>query len=1070
MKNPLLLILLCCCLFFEVQSQSDAKTQTPTSSEINSSIIKGFKFRNICAGKTGGRITKVIVDPKKRSRRFAAVASGNIWRTLNAGTTWEPVFENYGAYAVGTIVFDLNDSNILWAGTGENNAQRSVGKGDGVYKSIDGGSSWKNMGLKTSAHIGKIVIDPRNSDVVYVAAQGNVWKDGDERGLYQTKDGGLNWERILHVAENTGISDIIYDPRNPDILLVSSYQRRRHVGKLVAGGPNGGIWKSTDAGENWQQLKNGLPGGDLGRIGLAMSPQKPNVVYALIAGTDDTKGFYRSENQGDIWKKMSDYMVIDAQYYMELFPDPHQFDKVYSVNVFTAYTEDGGKTFQRINEHKKHVDSHDIVFDENDPDYIMISCDGGIYESWDRTKTWRFTDNLPLTQFYRVGIGNDQPFYHIYGGTQDNATLGVPVQTTNPVGIRNSDWYHIVGGDGFQTRVDPEDPNILYSQSQYGYLSKYNKATNERVQIQPQPGSGEPPLRWHWNSPLVISSHQPRRLYFAANKLFKSEDGGSIWEAVSGDLSRQLDRNKMEVMGEVWGIDAIFKNVWTSPYGTIVALDESPLQEGLIYAGTDDGLMQITEDGGQNWRTVEQFSTIPAYSYVADIHTSRLDANTVFAVFNNHKFGDFKPYVLKSTDKGQNWTSISNDLPEGEYAWTIYQDHIEADLLFLGTELGLYFSVNGGMKWYKFTSGLPTIPYRDLEIHTGENDLVAATFGRGFYVLEDYSALRDLNSETLAKNAHLFPVKDALLFVQKNPDGNALGHAFYTSPNPTFGAAFTYYIKEAEPTLKKKRKETEKTKRANQEPVFYPDWKDFAAERRESAPQLVFSISDESGQVIRRISTSLKKGLQRLHWDLRQSDGMGGAAALISPGTYSVALSKVVKGEWEDLGTSESFEVKPLYPKKYTAAQREALHVFQQQVYDLGKAIRQVNEELEGAIDKTKRMQNALIKYPSSQMDLYQQANQLQNKLQDFEMILNGNDLMVEKMELIPPSISSRLNRVKWNFYNTTEQPMEADRENYKIAKKDFEVLKGQVLEVLEKELKVLEEKLETKGIYYSKR
>lgn len=1061
MKKTLILSLLCSLFSFGLQAQNQSTL------EINSSITSAFKFRNICPGKTGGRITKVIVDPKKRSRRFAAVASGNIWRTTNAGTTWQPVFENYGAYAVGTIVFDPNDSNILWAGTGENNAQRSVGKGDGVYKSVDGGSSWKNMGLKTSCHIGKIVVDPRNSDVVYVAAQGNVWKDGGERGLYKTTDGGKNWKRMLHVAENTGISDIIFDPRNPDIILVSSYQRRRHVGKLVAGGPNGGIWKSTNAGQSWEQLKKGLPGGDLGRIGLAISPQKPNVVYALIAGTDDTKGFYRSENQGDNWKKMSDYMVIDAQYYMELFPDPHQFDKVYSVNVFTAFTEDGGKTFQRINERKKHVDSHDIVFDESDPDYIMVSCDGGIYESWDNTKTWRFTDNLPLTQFYRVGIGNDEPFYYLYGGTQDNATIGVPVQTTNPAGIRNSDWIHIVGGDGFQTRVDPRDPNILYSQSQYGYLSKYNKGTNERVQIQPQPTSGEPPLRWHWNSPLVISPHNPDRLYFAANKLFESDNGGSSWEAVSEDLSRQLDRNKMEVMGEVWGIDAVFKNVWTSPYGTIVALDESPLQEGLIYAGTDDGLIQITENGGQDWRKMERFSGVPEYSFVADLHTSRHDANTVFAVFNNHKFGDFKPYVLKSTDKGMTWKSINSNLPDGEYAWTIYQDHVDANLLFVGTELGLYFSINGGKEWHKFTAGLPTMSYRDLEVQTSKDDLVVASFGRGFYVLEDYAPLRQLSADNLEKEAHLFPSKDALLFIQKNPDGNALGHAFYTSPNPEFGATFTYWLKEGAPTLKKQRQQSEKARRENQEPVYYPDWADFAAERRETAPQVLFTISNEEGEIVRRLSAPLKKGLHRFNWDLRESDGMGGAVALVQPGTYTVALSKVVNGQWTDLGTSTNFEVLPLFPKNLSEDQMESLDIIRQEIYALSQNIRATNKKLEENIDKTKRIQKALLKAPTGHMRLFEKAKSLQNQLQDFEVTLNGNDLMVEKMELIPPSIASRLNRVKWNLYNTTEMPMKADRENYEIALKEFVELNKRVVEVVEKELKALEGDLKRGGVYF---
>jgi len=587
-------------------------------------------------------------------------------------------------------------------------------------------------------------------------------------------------------------------------------------------------------------------------------------------------------------------------------------------------------------------------------------------------------------------------------------------------------------------------------------------------QIQPQPKSGEAPLRWHWNSPLIISPHQSKRLYFAANKLFKSEDGGNTWTEASGDLSRQEDRNKAKVMGKVWGVDAVFKNVWTSPYGTIVALDESPKQEGLIYAGTDDGLVQITEDGGQNWRKVAQFPSVPAYSFVADIHTARHDANTVFVVFNNHKTGDFKPYILKSTDKGKTWNSISNNLPKGEYAWTIYQDHQASNLLFAGTELGLYFSINGGQHWQQFKGGLPTMSFRDIEIQTEENDLVVASFGRGFYVLEDYSPLRALTNKTLANEAHLFPVKDALLFIEKNPDGRSLGHAFYTSPNPEFGAVFTYYIKEDVPTIKQARLKAEQHKRAKNEPVYYPDWSDFAAERREMKPQLIFAISDEKGKVIRKITAPLKKGLHRINWDLRQSDGMGGAVALVQPGTYAVQLSKIIKGEWTNLGRIQSFEVVSLYPKNIVDADKETLAEFQQQVYDLGKAIRANNQELTKAIDQTKNMQKSILQHPQGEKATYEKAQLLQNQLQDLAMVLNGNDLIVEKMELIPPSVAGRLNRIKRNFYNTTELPMDADKGNYQIAMGDFAVFKDK-LDMILAQKKELTQQLLKLGIYFEK-
>jgi len=802
---------------------------------IDKAVVDGFHLRNLCPHNTGGRIADIAVDSNNPSIWFLAVASGNVWRTNNAGTTWTPVFENYGSYSIGTVVIDPKDSNIVWLGTGENNAQRSVSKGDGIYKSVDGGNTWKHMGLKRSEHIGKILIDPRDSEVVYVASQGSVWAPGGERGLYKTIDGGKQWERILNISENTGVSDIIYDPRHPDILLVSSYQRRRHPGVLVAGGPDGGIWKSIDAGQNWTKLKGGLPGGDLGRIGLAISPQQPDVCYALIAGTADTKGFYRSSNLGENWTKMNSYMVNDAQYYMELFPDPHQFDKVYSIQTITQVTEDGGKTFTNVNNRNMHVDHHAIVFDPDNPNHLLIGNDGGLYESWDGCKTYRFFDNLPLTQFYRVGIDDDYPFYNVYGGTQDNATLGGPSQTINRWGIRNSDWYVTTGGDGFQTRVDPEDPNIVYSQSQYGYLVRYDKKSKERVRIQPKPGAGEEPFRWHWNAPLLISPHNKERLYFAAERVFKSEDRGESWNAISDDLSLNRDRNRMKVMDRVWGVDAIFKNVWTSPMGTIIAMDESPIE-------------------------LANINGLPANSYVTDLHTSRTNTNTVFAVFNNHKFGDYKPYVFKSNDAGKTWQAIKGNLSEGEYLWSIYQDHINPDLLFLGAEYGLYFSIDDGKHWHKFTKGIPTIAIRDLEIQKRENDLVAASFGRGFYILDDYSPLRTLSADLLKQNAHLFPINKALQYVESSVGGRAWGDGFVTSSNPDFGATISYILPSGEQTMKQSRLAQEAKKVKSKQPVYYPEWEDISSEREERKPQVVISIFDDSpegiqsGSAIQRIN------------------------------------------------------------------------------------------------------------------------------------------------------------------------------------------------------------------------
>ena len=405
------------------------------------------------------------------------------------------------------------------AGTGENASQRSVGYGDGVYKSLDGGNSWKNVGLKTSEHIGKILIDPRNTDIVYVAAQGPLWAPGGDRGLYKTENGGASWERILEISENTGIADIVFEPGNPDIIYAAGYQRRRHVGILVAGGPESEIYKTSNGGRDWKKLTRGIPSGDKGRIALAVSPQEPSIVYALIAAEGEKSGFFRSDNRGETWQKVNDYIVVDPQYYGEIYADPHHFERVYAVDVMIHVTDDGGQNFRRLNSRNKHVDNHAIVFDDGDPDYLMVGCDGGIYESWDQGDTWRYIDNIPITQYYRVGIDNASPFYNVYGGTQDNATQGGPSRTINSHGITNADWFLTVGGDGFQTRVDPTDPNILYSQSQYAGIVRYDKRSGERVDIQPQAQPGEEALRWHWDSPLIISPHNSDRLYYAAQRL-----------------------------------------------------------------------------------------------------------------------------------------------------------------------------------------------------------------------------------------------------------------------------------------------------------------------------------------------------------------------------------------------------------------------------------------------------------------------------------------------------------------------------------------------------------------------
>jgi len=595
-----------------------------------------------------------------------------------------------------------------------------------------------------------------------------LWKAGGHRGLYKSTDFGATWDSVLYISENTGVTDVVMDQRNPDVLYAASYQRRRHVWVLLNGGPEGAIYKSTDAGTTWNKLKSGLPGGDIGRIGLAISPVNPDHVFAIIEAQGDKGGFFKSTNRGASWKKTNDYKTVSAQYYNEIFCDPKDVNKIYSLDTRTKVSIDGGNIFNNLGNKARHVDDHALWINPENTDHFLIGGDGGIYETFDDAKTWQFKSNLPITQFYRVSVDNSEPFYWVYGGTQDNNSMGVPSQTINNEGIVNADWIPTLGGDGYEAVIDPLDPNIVYTQYQYGGLARYDKRSGEVISIKPQEESGEEPYRWNWDSPLIISPHSHTRLYFAANKLFRSDDRGNSWVAISDDLARQIDRNKLEVMGKVWSVDAVAKNTSTSFYGNIVSLTESPLIEGLIYVGTDDGLIQVTEDAGKNWRKIEKFPGIPEITYVSCLYASLHDPNTVYAAFDNHKQGDFKPYILKSNDRGLSWQSISGDLEEPFVVYSVIQDHINPGLLFAGTEYGVYFSINEGKKWIQLKGDLPTIAVRDIDIQRRENDLVLGTFGRGFYVLDNYSPLRGVTEKNLDQEGNiLFPVKNALMFIKR---------------------------------------------------------------------------------------------------------------------------------------------------------------------------------------------------------------------------------------------------------------------------------------------------------------
>ena len=751
----------------------------------------------------------------------------------------------------------------------------------------------------------------------------------------------------------------------------------------------------------------------MGRIGLAISPVNPDYVYAIIEAANKKGGFFRSTNRGASWKKMSDYVSSSPQYFQEIFCDPVDVDKLYVLDTISKITEDGGKTFKPIGNKARHVDDHAFWIEPNNPDHFLIGGDGGIYETFDGAKTWLFKSNLPITQFYRVSVDNSKPFYWVYGGTQDNNSMGVPSQTINNEGIVNADWVPTIGGDGYEAAIDPTDPNIVYTQYQYGGLARYDKKSGELISIKPQEKEGEKPLRWNWDSPLIISPYSHTRLYFAANKLFRSDDRGNTWQEISPDLTRQIDRNKLKVMGKIWSVDAVAKNASTSFYGNIVSLTESPLVEGLIYVGTDDGLVQVTEDGGKNWRKIEKFPAVPGTTYVSCLYASLSDPNTVYATFDNHKMADFKPYVLKSTDRGKSWQSISGDLKEPFVAYSIIQDHINPDLLFLGTEYGVFFTINGGVKWIQLKGGFPTIAVRDIDIQRRENDLVLGTFGRGFYVLDNYTPLRNITGKNLnEQNDILFPVKDPLMFVKRRGTFGSLGTSFYKAKNPSFGATFTYYIKEAPKTRKEKRQEEEKKLIKENKPVYYPSWDELRLEDREEKPFLLFEIYDEAGNVVRKLKEPVKSGINRVNWDLRYAStnpvkkvsDKNESGYPVLPGKYSVKIFMSVDGKLSEIAGPQQFKAKVLNNSTLPAKDRAELVAFQNKVAELNRAVEGALASTNNLLKKTDIFITALKQTPEAPDSLMQTAFRIKSETEDILQHLSRDKTISSRNEPTYPS------------------------------------------------------------------
>ncbi len=1052
---------------------------SPKPAEYNAETFSAMQFRSIGPALTSGRIADFAVNPKNHSEYYVAVACGGVWKTTNRGTTFSPIFDQQGSYSIGCISLDPNNVKTVWVGAGENNNQRSVAYGDGVYKSEDGGKTWKNKGLKNSEHIGKIVVDPTNSNIIYVAAYGPVWKEGGDRGLYKSNDGGETWVLIKSVSQYTGCNEVILDPRDPKVIYAAFHQRMRKVFTYIGGGPESALYKSTDGGVSWKQLSGGLPSGDIGRIGIALSPVNPDVVFAVVESRENG-GVYRSNDRGANWDKRSGFATA-GNYYQEIWCDPINVDRIYISDTYFKVSHDGGKNVINLGEIHKHVDNHAIWIDPTDNNHLIVGCDGGIYETYDYAKSWDYKANLPVTQFYKVSTDNAYPFYHVHGGTQDNMSLGGPSRTISGNGVSNEDWYATSTGDGFETQVDQSNPDMIFAQSQYGGLIRYDRKNGEMLWIKPIESENDSAVKWNWDSPLLISQFDNKRLYFGSNKLWRTDDRGSNWKIISPDLTRKIDRNKLEVMGRVWSMDAVAKNQSTDIYGQTTTIAESKFDQNMIWVGTDDGLIQLTLDGGKTWNAIDNIISIPKQSYVHQIITSLHDKNTAYACFNHHRYGDFKPYVVKTTDAGRTWTSISSNLPERGSVFSIAEDHIDKNLLFVGTEFGIHFSNNGGANWYAMKNGIPTIAVRDIEIQRRENDLVLATFGRGFYIMDDYSLLRNFKKEDLNKDAAIFPIKDALMYIPSFKQGlrgkGHMGSSYYLAQNPQPAANIYYYIKDEVKKIKTIRKENEKSKLEKKESFYYPTADSMRLEDNQEDPYLLFTFKDSDGNIVRHLKTSMAKGLQKISWDLRgpiydpitnrstpdadQLFSSEQTGHLVHPGTYSVSVAKVVDGVYTSMGNTQSFIVKKLENSAIPQTDFKNNVAFYGKVDKLVKAVSASNDIAENLKQRLNNINLASIdmNYPIDK--ILEKSNKIRTKLLSELIILQGDGSLARREYETKTSINDRIYTITGSLYGTTSDIPGMYKESYDIASKQFKSVLSNLRQInaevssLEKELQM---------------
>ena len=916
--------------------------------------LKNLEFREIGPAIMGGRIDDVAVVESDPNIVYVGAAAGGVWKTTNNGTTWTPVFDKEASPTIGDIAIAPSDPSIVWVGSGEPNNRQSSSWGDGIYKSMDAGKTWHNMGLAATQHIGRVVINPHNPDIVYVAALGHLWGPNPERGVYKTTDGGKTWTQVLKINDDTGVSDIAMDPESPDTLYAGAYERRRTAFGFDGGGPDGGIYKTTDGGATWKKLTKGLPyenGGDVGRIGLDVYRKDPNIVYAIVQ--HEKGGTFRSDDKGETWKRMGDTNPRPS-YYSQIRIDPTNDLRIWELGAQMYFSEDGGKTFTTQRVRGIHGDFHAMWIDPNDSRHMITGCDGGINWTYDSGRTWDFVNTVAIGQFYEIALDNEKP-YKICGGLQDNGSWCGPSRTLTTNGITNEDWSLMPGGDGFYAAIDNVDPSTVYTESQDGHISRRDERTGQQREIMPEAKYGEPHYRFQWNSPMEISSHDHKTIYYGGNYLFKSTDRGDSWTRLGGDLTTGVDRNKLPILGKVPDKNTLSRADGVEDYPTITTISESPLTANVLWVGTDDGNLQVTRDGGKTWKNVvSRVPGVPKGTYVTRVVASKYGEGTAYVTFDGHRDNDFNIYLFTTSDYGETWKAIRNGIPDSAGTLHVVREHPRnPNLLFAGTEFGLWVSWDRGANWTALRNNLPTVPVDDIEIQAEQNDLVLATHGRSIWILDDITPIEKFDANVANSSLSFFPPRPATIFDLKRREWFS-GSKRFAGKNPPYGALLSYYLKEDLPA-EAPAAGREGGRRGNARAAGEENAAGGAAK---AEGKVKISVYDAGGKLVRTFDGPGKAGVNRVNWDLRWNspaeptpEQLEAAAAgfdfgprgpLVSPGEYTIKI----KAGSQEKEQKVTVEADPRM--QMSAADQEARRAAIDQLYTMAKTADKDSKTIQG--------------------------------------------------------------------------------------------------------------------------